>query len=202
MILKDGGQKVIADFKKNGKVLYDTIPEGVDPLARAINILGGGTKPRRVAAVPVTGSADTYFFQGAQYIRFDLATDTLAPYTYPKVNWELWKAFKYVGFESLDAILQLHEGGPDAYYFSGPRVAEMSNATIQQDSVAFITDKWSSLKTLGFDTIDAVMPETYLNPSENTSTWFFKGKKVRDRGEMQCAILWLCLTVGSVPVST
>jgi ABC-type tungstate transport system permease subunit len=39
LIDAEGGQKTIQDFKVNGEVLYTIAPPGVDPLARAMDIL-------------------------------------------------------------------------------------------------------------------------------------------------------------------
>lgn len=39
LIDADGGQKTIRDFAVNGEVLYTVAPSGVDPLARARDII-------------------------------------------------------------------------------------------------------------------------------------------------------------------
>jgi hypothetical protein len=39
LIEADGGQKTIRDFAVNGEVLYTVAPPGVDPLARARDVI-------------------------------------------------------------------------------------------------------------------------------------------------------------------
>ena len=40
MVQRKGGQKVVAEFERHGLVLYETAPEGVEPLDAAKMLLG------------------------------------------------------------------------------------------------------------------------------------------------------------------
>ena len=106
MMRKDVDQKVVAGFKKSDFLLYDTIPEGVNPLGRVASVLGLGTpKPgRAVMQIPGTDTG-AYFFQGSKYLGYNSGEDKK-----PHNIMEDWQALRQAGFKTVDAIIQMPPG--------------------------------------------------------------------------------------------
>lgn len=173
---ENGGQQVIKDFQKNGKVLYSTIPAGVDPLGRVKGILGFASSVK--AAVPVPSHDDIYFFNNKQYTRVNPYTDT----TLTNVTdiWGMWPGLYQVGFGPINAAFAVPEDPNEAYFFCESRCARVNLITGQlvPDSVVFNFHKrWSGLKEAGFDTVDATMSFSFMGSSyENVVCFFRKGK--------------------------
>jgi Hemopexin. len=176
MVRDDGGQQVIRSFTKNGKVLYSSIPVGVDPLDRVKGILGfsGSTK----AAVPLPWSGDEiYFFKDNQYARIDTIQDTIDKYA--RDVWSMWPGLKKLGFAPINAIFTAPDNENEAYFFCGSRCARLNtrSGNLADNGGPFsFHEKWPSLKDAGFDTVDATMPFIFKGSEyENVVCFFRKG---------------------------
>ncbi|KAJ6141506.1 hypothetical protein N7470_009896 [Penicillium chermesinum] len=204
IVRDDGGQQVIRDFKKNGQVLYSTIPEGVDPLDRIKGVLGvsgrappqsgssgtippqpgsSGTTPPQPgsagsnkAAVPLSWSTDEiYFFKDRQYVRINTVWDTIDKNA--KDVWSMWPALKDLEFTPINAIFSAPENKIDAYFFCGSRCARLNTQTGQlaDDGGPFnFQEKWPCLKDLGFDLVDAAMSFGFKGPESASVICFFR----------------------------
>lgn len=171
-----GGQQVIKDFQKNGKVLYSTIPVGVDPLGRVKGIIGFSSSVK--AAVPVPSHDDIYFFNNKQYTRVNPYTDTI--YTYVTDIFPMWPGLYQIGFAPVNAAFTTPEDPNEAYFFCETRCARVnliSGQLATGSAVFHFHAKWSGLKDAGFDTVDATVSFAFIGSGyENAVCFFRKGK--------------------------
>lgn len=119
-----------------------------------------------------------YFFSGTKYIRVEGIrvgenTDTLV--VKPTLISTGWKSLKEAGFDTVDAILPMGDGV--AYFFSGTKYIRVSNIAVGKNTDTLdvgpseITSGWSSLKTAGFDSIDAALS------IGDSDAYFFSGSQ-------------------------
>ncbi|KAJ5766245.1 Hemopexin [Penicillium nucicola] len=122
----------------------------------------------------------TYFFGGRRYarIKFTPSTNNDEISFGPAKIDEYWPSLVSIGFGTVDATLPV-EGSPDeTYVFHGSRFARIkvvpeTNKDTVVDGPWVITEKFKSLDSAGFDTIDTAMPV----PNKPGEVYFFRGIK-------------------------
>lgn len=178
IIRKDGGQRVIENFEKNGQVLYSTIPVGVDPLARVKGTLGFGASVK--AAIPLPWSEDEiYFFNESKYARINTVKDTIS-FSTERDIWSTWPGLFQTGFAPINAAFVIPGNSHEAYFFCGSRCVKLnlSNAEVSADGGPFdISEKWTGLKDAGFDTVDATLSFASKGSGYENVISFFRGGK-------------------------
>jgi len=118
------------------------------------------------AATNITGTKQTYFFKGNQYVKINFGTpgqtdDTIAygPTEFVKE----WASLKETGFSRIDAILPIPGHDHRAYFFSGSKYARIeyvpsAGGDKVLGGVRSIAENWASIKKAGFDHVDAALP--------------------------------------------
>ncbi|KAE8166621.1 Hemopexin [Aspergillus tamarii] len=122
---------------------------------------------------------EAYVFSGRRYARIKWT-----PYTAEeKITWgpakisENWPAITKAGFGTVEAVLPIPDVRTDFYFFFGGRVARVKFSPGHDDAITEgplkITEKWKSLSSAGFDTIDSAM----VVPGQKDEAYLFKGTK-------------------------
>ncbi|RDW72698.1 uncharacterized protein DSM5745_07870 [Aspergillus mulundensis] len=119
-----------------------------------------------------------YFFSGLRYARIKFTPGTShEEITYgPRRIVEHWPSLASIGFGRISAVLPIDGKPEEAYFFSGARVAHIKfDYESYTDSVLggpwTIADKFKSLRTPEFGTIDAAIPV----PGHPGQAYFFAG---------------------------
>lgn len=131
-----------------------------------------------IDAVLPMGNGVAFFFSGTNYIRVDgiqlgKSTDSLAAGPHPISS--SWPSLKQAGFETVDAVLPM--GGGVAFFFSGTRYVRIggikvgSGGDTVQSGPYEIADQWTSLKSAGFYSVDAILPVS------DSVAYFFSGSR-------------------------
>lgn len=178
MISKDGGQHIIATFEKNGLTPYKPAPESVHSLSNFAAMSMGQPLVHVRATVPVPNLPEQiYFFQDRQYVRMNATHNTLDGYRQAVSTSGYWPAMSQAGFETIDAVFQTPPGAEDALFFSGTKCASLKfTASTDKLIETFVTaDRWSSLKRLGFEAVDAALPWTLAQAPGSKLAYFFRG---------------------------
>jgi hypothetical protein len=122
-------------------------------------------------------STEVFFFCRDRYVLVNVIPESSddSIISGPKSMIE-WPSFQKVGFTYLDAALPSPKGNGETYFFSGTQCAliKVTPGTTDDhviDGPKDIATAWPSLRTAGFSTIDAVLP----NPKDPTEAYFFSG---------------------------
>lgn len=135
----------------------------------------------KIDAILNMGRGMAYLFNDRQYIRVDNIqigqnTDTLAVDARSIVD--NWPSLKEAGFETIDGVLPMGRGV--AYFFSGTQYVCVENIVPDESSDRLrgpprsILDGWSSLASVGWRTIDAV-----LSIGDNSAYFFYRDDYIR-----------------------
>jgi hypothetical protein len=98
-----------------------------------------------------------YFFRGNQYLRYDVATDSVES-EYPLSIASRWPGFKEAGFLNVDAAVNWGNG--KVYFFRGNQYLRYDIAADRVDSgyPLLIADQWPGFKEAGFaSNVDAAV---------------------------------------------
>ncbi|RAL17433.1 Hemopexin [Aspergillus homomorphus CBS 101889] len=120
----------------------------------------------------------TYFFGGRRYARIKFTpgkNDDVITWGPDKID-ERWPSLISIGFGTVDAVLPVEGSSDEIYVFHGSRVAHIKVVPeLNDDKVVdgpwVITEKFKSLASAGYDTIDAVMPV----PAKSGEAYIFRG---------------------------
>ncbi|RAO72418.1 uncharacterized protein BHQ10_008430 [Talaromyces amestolkiae] len=120
----------------------------------------------------------TYFFGGRRYARIKFTpakNDDQITFGPAKIE-DHWPSLKSIGFGTVDAVLPVEGSGDEVYIFHGSRFARVKVVPeTKQDEVVggpwIITERFKSLASAGYDTIDAAMPV----PAKRGEAYIFWG---------------------------
>ncbi|KAG8753782.1 hypothetical protein FRC11_007137 [Ceratobasidium sp. 423] len=132
------------------------------------------------AALNISGTDETYWFKGNQYVRYKwtpgTTTDSISygPTEFVKE----WESLKQTGFKQIDAILPVPGQDRRAYFFSGDKYARIEYVVgAPGDKIIggtkAIHDGWPSLKKAGFDHVDGGL----LVPGKTNEAYIFSGEQ-------------------------
>ncbi|KAE8446430.1 hypothetical protein EG329_012035 [Mollisiaceae sp. DMI_Dod_QoI] len=117
-------------------------------------------------------SNEAYFFSGDKYALVNINDRRIVQG--PHVTTTRWPSLKSARFTMIDAVLPHPNNNGEAYFFSGNLYALIkinpgtSNDYIVNGPKQIMTE-WPSLRSAGFDTVDAVLP----NPNNQREAYFF-----------------------------
>ncbi|KAL4785956.1 Hemopexin [Aspergillus varians] len=119
-----------------------------------------------------------YFFSGLRYARIKFTPGTgQEEITFgPALISQHWPSLASIGFGTVDAVLPIDGTHDDAYFFFGGRFAHIRlDPHTHADTVVggpwVITEKLSSLRKAGFDTVDSAIGV----PDYPGQAYFFRG---------------------------
>ncbi|KAL2139576.1 hypothetical protein VTI28DRAFT_4948 [Corynascus sepedonium] len=131
------------------------------------------------AAVPVpTNVNEAYFFHGAKYSRAVYAPGLREQIITSPTAITAWKSLAEHGFDSVDAALPVPGYPGEIYFFRGTKYIRIKlDPNTLDDSVVYgpasIAQKWTTLHSHGFETVDAILPV----PGHENEAYFFSGNR-------------------------
>lgn len=132
--------------------------------------------------LPIPGyEGQFYVFRGPQYIRIILDIGNLGDTLHHQGPYDIaeqWSSIRSAGFTVVDAAVAAPGRPNEAYIFSGSKYIRIHiDPYSLSDSIVVgpheIADKWPSLVTSEFTTIDAALPV----PGRPDQIYFFRGAK-------------------------
>ena len=120
----------------------------------------------------------TYFFGGRRYARIKFTpgkNDDEITFGPAKIE-DQWPSLNSIGFGTVDAVLPVEGSADETYVFYGSRFARVKVVPKTQDDRVVggpwvITERFNSLASIGYDTIDAAMPV----PAKSGEAYIFRG---------------------------
>ncbi|CAE6347119.1 unnamed protein product [Rhizoctonia solani] len=133
-----------------------------------------------VAALNITGTNQSYFFQGDRYVKIKWTpgkTDDEISYG-PTEFAKEWASLKEAGFYGVDAILPIPGHDHRAYFFSGDKYARIEYVPGAPGDkilggVRPIKGNWLSVDKAGFESVDGAL----LVPGTTDQAYIFSGDK-------------------------
>lgn len=184
-------------FKDSEYVRYDVLLDAVDPgypkgIAGVWTDAASATFDTGIDAAVNWGNGKVYLFKGGEYIRHDIASDTLDP-GYPKPIKGNWPGVSGTAFErDIDAVVNWGNG--KVYWFKGDVYARFDQATktLEPGYPKAIAGNWPGVFTSGISAavewpMADALPGGYRVPDHRggcVTTPFAGGSRFTERFEM------------------